>query len=103
MRFRGARITKIGVLLGLRIEQQQVGAEGLLVEEDAGGHAKRRIKLGVPYSRVGRHINAKIVNDAFSDGAVGTRALDGVGAAVADQLAAVDVELIALGVAAEIV
>ena len=39
----------------------------------------------------------------FAIGTVGAGALDRVGAAVAQQLAAVDIELIAFGVAAEIV
>ena len=103
VRFGGAWIAKIGVLLGFGIGQQQVRPKRFFVEENAGAHAERRIKLAVPHSRVGRHVDAQIVDDAFRDGAIGTRALDRVGAAVAQQLAAVDVELIAFGVAAEVV
>ena len=103
MRLSGARIAKIGVLLRLRIGQQKVGAKGFLVEENARSEAERGIELLVSHSRIGSHVDAEIVDHAFRDRAIGTRALDRISATIAQNRAPIDGELIALGVAAEVV
>ncbi len=85
-------------------DHEFVGAEGLLVEEH------RRFQPGVTIEVLvgaglgqGDRIDAQLGHQAGRDRAVGAGAVDQHGPAVQQQGAAADVELVALGVAAEVV
>ena len=83
--------------------QQAIGAEGLLVEEERGAEAERLVEIRVEHLGIARDLDAQLGDEVFGDFAVRRRAVDRLRAAVADVGAAVVGELVALGVAAEVV
>ena len=84
-------------------DHQAIGAERLLVEEDARPQAERFVQRAVQHLVVAGDVDTELADEAFGDGAVGLRAVDGLRAAVSDIGAAVVTEFVPLGVAAEVV
>ena len=96
---------RCGVLTmpGRRIDDEPIGAEGLLVKKNLLLEPQGRVELLVVVLSVGGNIDAQIANDAFGYRTIRRRALDRVGAAVAQHEGLVDLELVALGVSPEII
>src|SRR5262245_42668677 len=83
---------------------QQIAAEGLAVEEQATRQAKRRVELAVERGLEARDIDAELAQQIPGGRPEKcVRRLKRLAAAIADDAAAIERELVALGVAAEIV
>ena len=83
---------------------EAVDAERLAIEEHALMQAERFVERLVRARFVERlGVDSELAHEVGGDFAVGPRAFDGQRAAVHQMHAAVDVELVALGVAAEVV
>ncbi len=83
---------------------QHVAAERLAVEERAAREPQRRIEPALEGGLEPRDVHAEIAQQALGDGAVKRiRRLQRLAAAIADDAAAIERELVPLGVAAEIV
>ena len=83
---------------------QQVASEGLAREEDAARKPERGIERALEGGLEALHPDAEITQQTLRDFAVlRVGGIDRLAAAVADHQAAVEQELVALGVAAEII
>src|SRR5215472_5780747 len=83
---------------------QTIRAESFAIEENAGAHTERAIEAVIGASLFeGDGVDTEFADQACSNGAIRSGAVDQHGAAVEELQFAVEVELIALGVASEIV
>ena len=83
---------------------QRIASEGLAREEDAARQAERGVESSLKGALEARELDSEIVQQALRHFAVlGKGGIDRFAAAVADDQTPIDVELVALGMAAEIV
>ena len=86
-----------------RRTQEPVGAERLAVEEDGRAHVEPSVEATIEHAVPARDVHAQLGEQRTRDRAVRRRAVDGERAAVADQRATADPELVAARVSAEVV
>ena len=86
-----------------RVHHQLVGAKRFLVEENARLQTQGTVKIFVDIVVIRRHINPEFFDQSPGDGAIGRRALNGIGAAESQNRAAARAKFVALGVPAEII
>ena len=97
------RIGGSGAPARIRARDETVPSERLAIKENLLLQSERAVKHVIVMRCVGRDIDAQILNHASGDWTIGSRALDRVCAAIAEQKCSVDIELVALGMAAEII
>jgi hypothetical protein len=86
-----------------RIGDQFVGAECFLVEKDLRAQAERPVQIPVDVFGVGGNIDSQFLDQSLGHGAVRSRAFDGKCPAKTQHGSLGEVELIALGVSAEVI
>ena len=83
--------------------QQPVGSERRAIEEDSRAHAEPGVKVTLDHALPARDVHTQLGHQGARGSTVRRWAVDGERAAVADQSALTDLELVAPRVAAEIV
>ncbi len=86
-----------------RISESTIDAEGLTIELHAGRQPIPFIEVDVEGSTQPLRLNTKVMEKALGDIAVVARSLEKFASSVTEQVAAPSPQLIALGVASEVV